>query len=138
VDTQGELTMKTNMTLCAALIAVLMLTGCNQAKSPEKVQSDVAHADASADKDTGKAEDRQARVDASENNKESVATDRAENAKADAAADTMVTEAQGVNKVALAKCEALSGDAQSACKDQANAALEMAKANAKGMKAAHN
>jgi hypothetical protein len=129
--------MKSTLVLCATVIAGL-LTACNQAKSPEKVQSDVANANASANKDAAKAEHRQARVDASANDEEFAAVDKAQAQKADAAADTLVTKAEGANKVALAKCEALTGDAQSACKDQANAALEMAKAKAKGIKAANN
>jgi hypothetical protein len=39
--------------------------------------------------------------------------------------------AEGENKIALAKCEALAGDAQKACKDQANAELKLVKERAK-------
>ena len=130
--------MKITMTLSTTIIAALLLGGCNQAKSPETVQHDVANANATADKDAAKAEGRQSRVDAAANDKLAAAKDKADTQKADAAADTMVTEAEGANKVALAKCEALSGQAQSACRDQANAALEMAKAKAKGIKATQN
>jgi hypothetical protein len=35
--------------------------------------------------------------------------------------------------VALQKCDALSGDSQKACKDQADAKYDLAKANAKAM-----
>jgi len=135
---RGTLTMKTTLTLGATVIAALILSGCNQAKSPETVHRDVANANASADKEVGKAESRQSRVDASANEKLATAEDKADAQKADAAADTMVAEAEGANKVALAKCEALSGTAQSACRDQANAALDMAKAKAKGIKASPN
>ena len=42
-----------------------------------------------------------------------------------------VTKAKGDNKIALAKCDGLAGDAQKACKDQADAALKAAKAQAR-------
>ena len=130
--------MKINVMLGATLFAAMMLSGCNQAKSPNTVQRDVANANASADKEAVKAENREARVDASANDKLAAAEDKADTQKADAAADTMVAEAEGANKVALAKCEALSGQAQSACRDQATAALDMAKAKAKRIKATPN
>jgi hypothetical protein len=41
------------------------------------------------------------------------------------------TEAAGAHKVALAQCEALSGKAQSICKKQADADLDVANAVAK-------
>ena len=53
----------------------------------------------------------------------------------DAVADSAVTEAEGETKIALAKCQALEGDAQKACKDQANAHLDAVKAKAKAAKA---
>jgi uncharacterized protein YjbJ (UPF0337 family) len=50
------------------------------------------------------------------------------------AADDAVTQAEGENKIALAKCEALAGDAQKQCKNQANAELDMVKQRAKALK----
>ena len=120
---------------CAATFSMLSLGACNNAASPEKVQHDVADANASAAKDSAKAEVKEEKVDYAANNNLADAQGKADAQKYDAAANTMVTEAEGDNKVALAKCEALSGDAQSACKDQANAALDMAKAKAKALKA---
>jgi hypothetical protein len=46
-----------------------------------------------------------------------------------------VTEAEGRHKIASEKCDALAGDAQKACKDQADAALALTKANAKAARA---
>jgi hypothetical protein len=43
-------------------------------------------------------------------------------------------QAEGENKIALAKCEALGGDAQKTCRDQANAQFEMVKQRAKALK----
>jgi hypothetical protein len=48
--------------------------------------------------------------------------------------DSAVTEAEGETKIALAKCEALEGDAQKACKDTANAHLDAVKEKAKAAK----
>lgn len=116
------------MTALWALGAMTLLTtvGCNQAKSPSTVDNNVAAATSEASKKDAKALDREARAD-----------DSATNKMADASADTAVTEAEGNYKVAVAQCEALSGDRQQACKDQADAALDMAKAKAKAMKADH-
>ena len=50
------------------------------------------------------------------------------------AADDAVIQAEGENKIALAKCETLAGDAQKACKDQANSELDMVKQRAKALK----
>lgn len=115
----------------AALFALSLMTlvtaaGCNQAKSPSTVENNVAKARSEASNKDAKALDKEARTDAS-----------ATNSMTNAAADTSVTEAEGAHKVAIAKCEALSGDRQQACKEQADAALDMAKAKAKAMKADH-
>jgi hypothetical protein len=53
----------------------------------------------------------------------------------DALADSAVTQAEGETKIALAKCQALEGDAQKTCKDDANAHLDAVKAKAKAAKA---
>ena len=49
---------------------------------------------------------------------------------AEANQEVTVAAAEGNHKVAIEKCEALSGDAQKACKDQADAAYKTDKANA--------
>ena len=54
--------------------------------------------------------------------------------EARAAADDAVTQAEGENRIALAKCESLADDAQKACKDQANAQLDLVKQRAKALK----
>ncbi len=120
-------------TLTAA--ALLAAGGCNKAESPAKVDSDVSKAaDSAAQKDV-KANEKLAETDAAANKDVAQAQEKADAKTADAAADNAVTQAEGDNKVALEKCETLGGDAQKACKDQANAALDMAKARAKAMKA---
>jgi hypothetical protein len=49
-------------------------------------------------------------------------------------ADSAVTQAEGDTKIALAKCQALEGDAQKTCKDEANAHLDAVKAKAQAAK----
>jgi hypothetical protein len=118
-----------------AAVTMLTLSGCNKAESPAKVNSDVAKATASAEKKDLKAEEKEARTDAAVSNDLAKDVDKADSKAVGAAADDAVTQAEGENKIALAKCEALGGDAQKACKDQANAQLDMVKARAKSLKA---
>src|ERR1700732_927217 len=120
---------------CALLASALLgLSACNKAESPEKVQADIAKV---------KSDDAEANAKADEKQKQGegeVAKDRAD-AQAKAAdktvgglVDAAVTQAEGETKVALAKCEALEGDAQKACKDKANAHMDAVKAKAKAAK----
>lgn len=119
-----------------ALFAVALVGGCNGAKSPDAVANDVAAAQAKrasevadakqdAAKDANKAE---ARVDDKTND--------LNNANAKGAYDVAMAQADGDHKVASQRCDAMSGDAQKACKDQADAKYDLAKANAKAMLAA--
>jgi len=119
-----------------ALCAVAMISGCNNPKSPDAVANDVAAAQAKratevadakqdAAKDTNKAE---AKVDDK--------TVDLNNTNAKGAYDVAMAQADGDHQVATQRCEALSGDAQKACKDQADAKYDLAKANAKAMLAA--
>jgi hypothetical protein len=119
-----------------ALIVAAMLCGCDNPKSPDAVANDVAAAqskratevaDAKQDaaKDTSKAE---ARIDDK--------TVDLNNATAKGAYDVAMAQADGDHSVATQKCNALSGDAQKACKDQADAKHDLAQANAKAMMAA--
>ena len=125
--------------LMLSLVVLLALTatsGCNNAKSPDSVANDVAAAQAKrasevadakqdAAKDANKAE---AKVDDKTND--------LSNANAKGAYDVAMAQADGDHKVALQKCDAFSGDSQKACKDQADAKYDLAKANAKAMLAA--
>jgi hypothetical protein len=109
----------------------MLIAACNNAKSPDAVAKDVAAAEQkaatevansenSASKDLGKAADKvdDKLVDLN-------------NAAAKDAYSIAVAKADGDRKVALANCQAASGDAQKACKDQANVDYDAAKANAK-------
>ncbi|HUK02266.1 MAG TPA: hypothetical protein VLW26_08320 [Steroidobacteraceae bacterium] len=99
------------MTLCtAALLAAGLLAGCNNAKSPSDVAKDVNSASQAAAEKVANA---QGDVQSEQRDEQHVAATQQENVSK--------TEAEGDRKVALAGCEALSGDRQQACKDQANA-----------------
>ena len=126
-------------TMLAALSVMwlLALAGCNKAESPAKVDSDVAKAAQSAAANDIKAEAKEASIEASTRSDVAAAEKKADAKNADASADADVTRAEGVNRVTIEKCEALSGDLQRACKDKANAALDIARANTKAMKASH-
>jgi hypothetical protein len=132
-----ELTMNTSMLAALGAISLLTLAGCNKAEAPAKVESDVAKASHSAAENDIKAEAKEASVEAGTRNDVATAEQNADAKNADASADADVTRAEGVKSVAIEKCEALSGDSQRACKDKATAALDMARANAKAMKASH-
>ncbi len=126
---------RVNFLLTATLAMMLAaLAGCNQAKSPETVANDVAKATESAEKRDAKAEERAEKTDAAVTNDLSKDVDKANDKEVRTAADDAVTQAEGENKIALAKCEALGGDAQKACKDQANAQLDVVKQRAKALK----
>ena len=120
--------------LLTAAVALLALSGCNKAESPDKVSSDVAKATASAEKKDERAEQQAEKTDATVTNDLSKDVDKANDKEVRSAADDAVTQAEGENKIALAKCGALAGDAQKACKDQANAELDMVKQRAKALK----
>ena len=119
------------LVISAIAVTVLLMTGCNKAKSPDAVAKDVAAAEQKAStevansekdasKDLGKAADKvdDKLVDLN-------------NAAAKDAYNLALAKADGDRKVALANCSALSGDAQKTCKDAASADYDVAKANAK-------
>src|SRR3981081_2000218 len=118
----------------AAVAAMLVLAGCNKAESPDKVSGDVAKATESAEKKDARAEERAEKTDAAVTNDLAQDVDKANAREVRSAADDAVIQAEGENKIALAKCEALAGDAQKACKDQANSQLDMVKQRAKALK----
>jgi outer membrane murein-binding lipoprotein Lpp len=123
-----------SLLLTAAVVAALVLAGCNKAESPDKVASDVAKATAAAEKKDERAEQQAEKTDATVTNDLAKDVDKANDKEVRTAADDAVTQAEGENKIALAKCEALGGDAQKQCKDQANAELDMVKQRAKALK----
>ena len=125
--------------LCALLVsASLGITACNKAESPDKVQADVAKAGSDAAEANAKADEarKQTEAQAAQDlaKEKADAGARAADKSVGAVADAAVTETEGETKVALAKCEALEGDAQKQCKDNANAHLQTVKDRAKAVK----
>lgn len=101
-----------------------VLVGCNKAESPAEVRQDVA----------------EARQDAAENvatAQQNVAQDLSQTTEtlAEGTRELSFTVAEGEYKIAVEKCEALGGDSQQACKERAEAALNLAKATAKSREA---
>ncbi len=111
--------------LLLAAVAALTLQGCSGASTPvpqAKVQRDVSNA----------------RKQAAENNTDAVRTlASAEQDRAAAQYQARITQARGKRQIALAQCEAQSGDALKACRDHADAKFKLAEANAEADKAAH-
>lgn len=122
---------RTTGRIALACCAALLVGACNNAKSPSTVAKDVDTASQKAAKDTAQAEERAADkvggadkdLQKEQRNEQHVAAAQEEN--------VAKTDAEGKRDVALAKCEALRGDQQQACKDHANAAYDMAVAEAK-------
>jgi acetamidase/formamidase len=107
--------------LSAIAATFFLMTGCNNAKSPDAVAKDVAAAEQKASTETANSENQVAK----DLNK---ATDQVNDKLTDlnnvAAKDAYKlssAKADGDLRVALANCNALNGDAQKTCKDQANA-----------------
>jgi hypothetical protein len=120
---------------CAWLATALLgLSACNKAESPDKVQTDVAQAQSDAAQENAKADEKRKQVEAEAAQDKMDAAAKAADKSVGAVVDSAVVQAEGDTKVALAKCEALEGDAQRACKDQANAHLDAVREKAKAAK----
>jgi len=121
----------------AIALMIVVGAGCDRPKSPDAVAKDVAAAqqkastevansEKDASKDIGKAADK---VDDKLTDLNNTAAKDAEN--------IAIAKADGDRKVALAKCDALPGDAQKRCKESVDADYYAAKANAKADAAAN-
>ena len=144
---QGRIHMRSAI-VCALLVSASVgISACNKADSPvqtnkadsaDKVQADIATAKKEAAENNAKADEtrKQTEVQASQDlvKERSEATAKAADRSVAAVADAAVTETEGATKVALAKCEALEGDAQKQCKNKANAHLQAVKDRAKAAK----
>ena len=120
---------------CALLAsALLCLSACNKAESPEKVQADVAKAQSNAVEENGKADEKVKQVEAEAAKDRADALAKVADKSVGAIADSAVTQAEGETKIALAKCQALESDAQKTCKDEANAHMDAVRAKAKAAK----
>jgi hypothetical protein len=128
--------MNSKLHALAAGIALLALAGCQQASSPAAVDSKVASARHDVAQKEVAALQRQARTDATAESDEVSALQRAEAKKADSAYDVAVTEADGRHTIAVARCAAMTGDARRDCRDQADSALALSKADAEAARSA--
>src|SRR5262245_34718402 len=109
--TPGEL-MNRFMTILIAGAFAASLGACNKAEDPAETKADVAEAQSDASQDVAEAQS-DASQDAMQNQE-----------------NTAMATAEGDHKIATERCEALPGDQQKACKDQADADYEAAKAAA--------
>ena len=134
--TMRNLTVQKHLILVAGILFFAALAACNNAKSPDAVANDVAAARQKSANEVAKAQESAAKdadnATAKVNDKQGDLD--ATNAKG--AYDVAIAKADGEHKVALEKCNALAGDAQKACKDQADARHELAEANSKAALAA--
>jgi hypothetical protein len=121
---------------CALLVsALLCLSACNKAESPDKIQEDVAKAQSQAAEENAKADEKVKQVEAEAAKDRADALAKVADKSVGALADSAVTQVEGETKIALAKCQSLEGDAQKSCKDEANAHLDAVRAKAKAAKA---
>jgi hypothetical protein len=126
--------------ICAALAAALLLTACTKkAETQAEVQRDVAKAQAEGQRDVAdaRADAQEANADANKQVADAIA-DRDDKDVARQAQDANETEDKGRSKILLAqaeadhkvaveKCEALTGPAQKECKDTADRTYDHAK-----------
>ena len=129
--------------VCALAAAVFALSACNKHETSAEVQRDVEKAKAEGQRDVAdaRADVKEANADADRDVAKAIA-DHDENDVSKAAHDAnetadkgkakiMIAQAEAAHKVAVEKCEALSGAPQKECKDDADKTLEHQKDAAK-------
>jgi len=113
------------------ILAFALLGGCNNAKSPDTVANDVSTAEQKSTNEVADAQKDAAKDIAAASEKVDDKSKDLNNVEAKGAYEVAMAKADGDHKVTLQQCDALSGDAQSKCKSQADADYAAAKANAK-------
>jgi len=125
--------------LCALAAAAFALSACNKAETPAEVQHDVATAQTEGQRDVAdaRADAKEANADADKNVADAIAEHDADDVAKQAHAANemadkgkskiMIAQAEATHKVAVEKCDALTGAAQKECKDNADATLDQAK-----------
>ena len=129
--------------LCTLFAAAFALTACNKSETPAEVQHDVAAAQAEGERDVAdaRADAKEANADADKDVADAIA-DRDDDEVADQAHDAnetadkgksniVLAQAEAAHRVAVEKCDALTGAAQKECKDDADKTLDQAKDAAK-------
>lgn len=121
---------------CKLITALCILTlaelaGCHNAKSPDAVANDVAAAQQKAAENVANVRKDASKDNASATVKVDDKSKDLNNVEAKGAYDVALARAEGNHNVALESCNAVSGDAQSKCRDVADADYDASKANAK-------
>ena len=129
--------MRTHLrSLSALALGAFLLAACHHGKSPDQVAAEVAKAQDKANAELTRAEQR---ADKDVENAAGKVDDKLTALDNDAATDAYkvaLARADGDHKVQLAQCDAMSGDAQKACRNQADSNYDTAKANAKTLEQA--
>src|ERR1700687_1655364 len=109
------------------ILTTALACGCNSAKSPAAVSSDVAAArQQAATEVTDARQDAAKNVDSAAANADGSSKD-VNDVGARTAYDVAVAQADGDHNVAIQQCLALTGEAQKSCKERADAGYEQAK-----------
>ena len=118
------------ITMSSMLVLGLGAAACNTSDPPATVQRDVAKAE--ADRTKNVADARQDGEQAVQRQQQDVDAERRDvtDAKAKKDYDVAVAKADGDYQVANQACNALSGNSQAACKDEAEATRKAEKARA--------
>jgi hypothetical protein len=111
------------------ILTLALASGCNSAKSPAAVVTDVAAA-----RQQASTEVTDARKDAAKNLDSAASADGTPGNLNDVGArnayDVAVAQADGNHNVAIQQCLALTGEAQKSCKERADAGYDQAKTHA--------
>jgi nickel-dependent lactate racemase len=112
------------------ILTTVLACGCNSAKSPAAVATDVAAARQQASTEvTDARKDAAKNVDSAAANADGSSKD-VNDVGAKTAYDVAVAKADGDHNVAIQQCLALTGDAQKSCKERADAGYDQAKTHA--------
>jgi nickel-dependent lactate racemase len=112
------------------ILTTALASGCNNAKSPAAVATDVAAARQQASTEmTDTRKDAAKNVDSAAAKVDGSSKDLNE-ANARAAYDVAVAQADGDHSVAIQQCSALTGEAQKSCNGRADAGFDHAKTQA--------
>ena len=110
------------------ILTTVLACGCNSAKSPALVATDVAAA-----RQQAATEVTDSRKDAAKNVDSAAASGSSKDLNdvgARTAYDVAVAQADGDHNVAIQQCLALTGEAQKSCKERADAGYDQAKTHA--------
>ena len=112
------------------ILTTVLVGGCNSAKSPAAVATDVASARQQASTEVADArKDAAKNVDGTAANADGSAKDL-KDVSAGSEYDVAVAQADGAHNVAIQQCLAQTGEAQKSCKERADAGYDQAKTHA--------